>query len=462
MADGKRDRDSDTIAAIATPPGIGAIGVIRLSGPDAIEIAAALFSGQRNPLEMKGFEAAHGWIIDSNEKLDEVVITIFHAAKSYTCENMVEISCHGGPIVMQRVLDALLRKGARLAQPGEFTKRAFLAGRIDLAQAEAIAALVASETDAASRAALAGLAGELSGKIKTLRAGLVQTLADLEAGLDFSEEDIEFISREKLNERLQAALKELDELGRRSRAGKILSQGVRLVIAGRPNVGKSTLMNALLDRDRVIVTPHPGTTRDVVEDAINIKGVPARISDTAGIGEHTDEIEREGINRTRRAIESADLIILMLDGSEPLTDYDAAILAETKNRGRVVLINKIDLEQKLDRKGLKKILGSEGFLELSAKTRAGIEQLKEKIERLIWKGEISSEDALVSTLRQIELLDSSRAALQTAASIASQGLSEEFIASEIRRGIELLGQITGESVSDEVLDIIFSRFCIGK
>lgn len=457
MAVGKGNRDTDTIAAIATAPGVAGIGVVRVSGPEAIAVAAEIFQGGRDLSEMKGYEAAHGWVCQSGEKLDEVVLLLMRGPKSYTGEDMVEVSCHGGPLVLRKVLEAALDAGARMALPGEFTKRAFLSGRIDLSQAEAVSALINSRTDAGLRAALRGLSGELKEKTAALRAGLLQTLSDLEAGLDFAEEDMEFISRDKLLGDLQASVWELDKLISRAQSGKVLAEGIKLVIAGSPNAGKSTLMNALLERDRVIVNPHPGTTRDVVEELVNIGGVPVKISDTAGIREAGDEIEKQGVQRTMRAVSEADLVLLMLDGARPLSDLDRKIITETQTSARIILINKIDLEQKLKREELE-----QGFLEISAKTGKGVPELRDRIQELIWKGKVAGEDALVSSLRQLELLQQCRQNLAQAFETAKKGLSEEFISGDIRRGIELIGEISGETVSEEVLDLIFSRFCIGK
>jgi len=322
--------------------------------------------------------------------------------------------------------------------------------------------LIFAQTESAARSALRGLAGELGEKTRQLRQRLVEVLADLEAGLDFAEEEIEFISPSDLLKSLREIDFELSRLINRAQAGMILSEGINLVIAGRPNVGKSTLMNALLERDRVIVTPYPGTTRDVVEEVVNIAGVPVRLSDTAGIRREADEIEKYGVERSYQAIARADLVLLLLDGSEPLTDHDQKLLKETEDKNRLIIINKIDLAQKISEKELAGFIQGEQILKISAKTGQGIEELKRKIEEMIFTGELSGEDALVASLRQLELLRASREQIQRAIKTAQQGLSEEFIASELRRAVELLGEISGESVSEEMLEIIFSKFCIGK
>ena len=453
---------NDTITAIATPFGFSGIGIVRISGPKAIEIAEKLFQGKKSVSKMKGFEASYGWVVENEERLDEVIMLLMRAPKSYTREDMVEFHCHGGPIALNQVLSAVLKAGARLALPGEFTKRAFLSGRIDLSQAEAVINLISAQTQTALRASLRGLAGEMKNKINSLRQILVEILAEIEAGLDFSEEEIEFISKEKLLSELDRVLQELTQIIEKAKTGRILSQGLKIVIAGKPNVGKSTLMNALLNRDRVIVTPYPGTTRDVVEEMINLSGAPVRISDTAGIRENTDAIEKEGVARSKKAISEADLVLLLLDGSEQMDELDHNLLNQTKPYPRLVLLNKIDLDQKLSEKKLKKELEKENFIKISAKQGIGLDTLQEKIKDLLLAGKVSAEDALTASLRQIELLNQSYTALAQAKSSAQENLSEEFIASSIRTSIEFLGKISGETISEEILNLIFSKFCIGK
>jgi len=453
---------NDTITAIATPFGFSGIGIVRISGPKAIEIAEKLFQGKKSVSAMKGFEASYGWVVENEEKLDEVIMLLMRAPKSYTREDIVEFHCHGGPLALNRVLSAVLKAGAKLAEPGEFTKRAFLSGRIDLSQAEAVMNLISAQTQTALRASVRGLAGEMKNKISTLRQILIEILAEIEAGLDFSEEEIEFISKEKLLSELDKVLEQLNQILERAKAGRILSEGIKIVIAGKPNVGKSTLMNALLKQDRVIVTPYPGTTRDVVEEMINLNGVPVRISDTAGIRENTDVIEKEGVARSKKAISEADLVLLILDASEQMDELDHNLINQTQPYPRLVLLNKIDLVRKLSEKELKKKLGPEGFIKISAKQGFGLEALQEKITEMILGGKISGEEALIANIRQIELLNQCYDALAQAKSSAQENLSEEFIASSIRRAIEFLGEISGETISEQVLNLIFSKFCIGK
>jgi len=461
MVKGTGDKDSDTIAGIATPPGIGGIGIVRMSGPDALRIADSIFEGKKKPSELKGFQAIYGWITDGEQRLDEAIVLVMRGPRSYTREDVVELQCHGGPVVLRQILDAVLKKGARLAEPGEFTRRAFLSGRIDLSQAEAVASLVFSQTSGSARAALRGLSGELGKKIKGVREVLMKLVADLEAGLDFAEEDIEFVRREDVERELKDILLRISGLIRGARAGMILSEGVKLVIAGKPNAGKSTLMNALLERDRVIVTPYPGTTRDVVEEVINLDGVLVRLSDTAGIREDAGEIEKEGVARSWRAIQEADLILLMFDGSERISEYDRRLIEETKNLKRLILVNKIDLKIELNLRELEALSGSE-VLEISAREGTGLDRLRKRIQEMIWEGDLSGEDALVSSARQLELLKRVKDGIEDALNAHKENLSEEFIVAELRKALNVLAEISGEIISDEILDMIFSRFCIGK
>jgi len=461
MVKGTGDKDSDTIAGIATPPGIGGIGIVRMSGPDALRIADSIFEGKKKPSELKGFQAVYGWITDGEQRLDEAIVLVMRGPRSYTREDVVELQCHGGPVVLRQILDAVLKKGARLAEPGEFTRRAFLSGRIDLSQAEAVASLVFSQTSGSARAALRGLSGELGKKIKGVREVLMKLVADLEAGLDFAEEDIEFVRREDVERELKDILLRISGLIRGARAGMILSEGVKLVIAGKPNAGKSTLMNALLERDRVIVTPYPGTTRDVVEEVINLDGVLVRLSDTAGIREDAGEIEKEGVARSWRAIQEADLILLMFDGSERISEYDRRLIEETKNLKRLILVNKIDLKIELNLRELEALSGSE-VLEISAREGTGLDRLRKRIQEMIWEGDLSGEDALVSSARQLELLKRVKDGIEDALNAHKENLSEEFIVAELRKALNVLAEISGEIISDEILDMIFSRFCIGK
>jgi tRNA modification GTPase len=456
-------KPEDTIAAVATPPGRGGIGIIRISGPDAIRIACEIFRGERRPEEAPGYSLLYGWAVDGEENLDEVLLLIMRAPKSYTREDVVEFHCHGGPVPLRRVLEAALRSGARLADPGEFTKRAFLKGRIDLSEAEAVADLIFSMTEASARAALGQLSGALAKDVKRSRDELMKILADLEAGIDFVEEDIEFITRKELRDRLEKHASLIEKRIREGSRGRIIREGIGAVIAGRPNVGKSTLMNALLREDRVIVTPHPGTTRDIVEEALDLEGVTVRLSDTAGVREELGEVEREGVTRSLRALEQSDLILAMLDSSEPLTNEDRLLVERVSGRPHLILLNKSDLEQKLNEKDLAEVMPSSQVLHISALKGEGLDELKSRIVEMVWGEKVSSsEPPMVTNLRHLEALSRAKESIRQALAALEQNLSEEFISADLRGAIQALGEITGESITEEILEGIFSRFCIGK
>jgi tRNA modification GTPase len=455
-------QDHDTIAAIATAPGRGAIGIIRISGPDALEVAGRLFKGDRNPADMPGFSLARGWIEHDGERLDEVLALVMRAPRSYTREDVVEFHCHGGAVPLKRVLAAVIGEGARPAAPGEFTKRAFLSGRMDLAQAEAVADIIAGETEAAARAAAVQLAGELSKRLRKIRRVLVEILARLEAGIDFSdEEDVVAIEPEEFMERLERAGAGLAELIDQAGRGARLRDGARVVIAGRPNVGKSTLMNRLLRSERVIVTESPGATRDVVEDLIEIEGIPVRLFDTAGIREQAKEIEMMGVEKARATLENADLVLLLVDGSEPLSDDDRE-LANSTSPALILVINKCDLETVVEEGKVKELATGAPVLKMSALTGEGVEDLERAIARALIGGEASMETPAVTNARHADVLRRAGEAIKRAMSAREEGLSDEFAASDLRLGLDALGEITGETATDEILDIIFSRFCIGK
>jgi tRNA modification GTPase len=455
-------QDHDTIAAIATAPGRGAIGVIRVSGPDALEVAGRLFRGDRDPADMPGFSVSRGWIEHNGERLDEVLCLVMRAPRSYTREDVVEFHCHGGAVPLRRVLAAVIGEGARPAAPGEFTRRAFLSGRIDLAQAEAVADIIAGRTEAAARAASVQLAGGLSKSIREIRRGLVELLARLEAGIDFSdEEDVVAVEPEEFVERLESAKAGLAELIDQAGRGARLRDGARVVIAGRPNVGKSTLMNRLLRSERVIVTDTPGATRDVVEDLVEFAGIPVRLFDTAGIRERADEVEKMGVEKARAALENADLALLLVDGSEPLTDDDRE-LADTLSPPAILVVNKCDLETVVIEGEVKALDPGAPLKRVSALTGEGVEDLEAAAAEALIGGAASVEPPAVTNVRHADLLRRAEDAIKRAISARQEGLSDEFAASDLRIGIDALGEITGETATDEVLDIIFSRFCIGK
>ncbi|HIE50611.1 MAG TPA: tRNA uridine-5-carboxymethylaminomethyl(34) synthesis GTPase MnmE [Armatimonadetes bacterium] len=454
--------DEDTIVAISTPPGRGAMGIIRLSGPQATAVADALFRGRGRPSEFPSHTVHFGRLVDGEEVVDEVLLTVFRAPHSYTGEDVVEISCHGSPVVLRRVLYLAVRQGARLAEPGEFTKRAFLNGKMDLAQAEAVMDVVCAQTELSARAAMSQLEGHLSRRVEELRQQLIDFLAHLEAALDFTDEDIEIISPTEQRQRAEALLGELRRLAASAEKGKVLREGVTTVIAGRPNVGKSSLMNLLLREDRVIVTPVPGTTRDVVEDLVNIRGLPLRLLDTAGLRPTEDLVEREGVSRTQTWLERADLVLLVLDRSEPLQAEDRLALTAVAGRPTVVVLNKSDLPPRLETQEVARRLPQAPQVLLSALTGAGLSELEAAIERLVWEGGVEPGDVLVTNVRHQRALEEAAEYMERVLETLAVGYSEELVAVDLRGALRCVGEIVGETLTEDIIHRIFSTFCIGK
>jgi tRNA modification GTPase len=451
----------DTIAAVATPLGEGGLAVIRISGPAALAVAAAVFqpAGRRAaPLtEVPSHTVHYGHIVREGQRLDEVLLTVLRAPRTFTREDTAEISCHGGALVTRMVLAAVLAAGARLAEPGEFTQRAFLNGRLDLTQAEAVADLIHARTELAVDAAHEQLAGKLAGRIRTVRDDLMNALAHIEAHIDFPDEDIAPDTHAALLGRLDRARDVMRELLRTAREGQILRRGLRAAIVGRPNAGKSSLLNQLLGRERAIVSPVAGTTRDTVEETANIRGIPVVFVDTAGLRETADAVEAEGVKRSRAALESAELILHVLDQSAPLGPDEAALADELAGRPRLVVLNKHDLESRLQLPA-----GWEG-IPVSCTTGAGIEPLKEAIERLVWSGAIAGEPhQLTVNARHAEALRRAVLALGRAQDTLATGESLELVAFELRAGVQAVGEIVGATASDDLLDSIFRQFCLGK
>lgn len=452
----------DTIAAISTPLGEGGLAVVRLSGLNALPLAAKIFrpaGGQSEcPTAASSHSLHYGHIWLGDRLIDEVMLAVLRAPRTFTREDMVEISCHGGLLPAKLVLDATLAAGARLASPGEFTKRAFLNGRIDLAQAEAVADLIHSKTELALAAANEQLAGKLSKRIEQLRDALVQTVAHIEAHIDFPDEDITPDTREKLVERLDGAVAFMEELLRTATEGQILRRGIRAAIIGRPNAGKSSLLNLLLGHDRAIVSPIAGTTRDTIEETANIRGIPVIFVDTAGLREATDQIEQEGIRRSRSSIQAAELILQLLDGAEPIHPEDEKWLAEFGGKKRIVVINKSDLPQKL--------VVPESIpqvVRISCATGEGLESLKDAIEGLVWGGTIKAETAqLAINSRHQEALARGRRHTVEAVNALRRNDSLELIAMDLRIAMNTVGEIVGKTTTEDLLDSIFSQFCLGK
>ncbi len=443
----------DTIAAIATPLGRGGVGIVRLSGAEAGEIGARLFD---RPLRDR--RLVHGRIIDpaDGSLIDQALAVLMRAPRTYTREDVVELQCHGGPIVLRRVLAAALALGARSAEPGEFTLRAFLSGRLDLAQAEAVAATISAQTDAAQRLAAAGLEGDLSRRLREPRAALVRILAYISARADFPDEDV---PAEDLRPRLAAVRQALAQLAAGAATGAVYREGVRTAIIGRPNVGKSSLLNRLVRRERAIVTDIPGTTRDVIEETVSIDGVPLVLIDTAGINETTDPVERLGIERSRAALAQADLVLLVLDGSVPLTSDDLALVEAARARRAIAVVNKSDLPP----------AAGAGTLPLptvhvSARTGEGTEALVAAILACLSDDglALAIDHAVTATSRQVDALRRALAGVDDALATASGAAPEDMIGAGVREAVVALGEITGDTVTEDLLDAIFSEFCIGK
>jgi len=453
----------DTIAAIATPLGEGGLAVIRISGPGALAVADRCFAPAGKASVKPSAAATHtlhfGHIVRQGRPIDEVLLSVMRPPHTFTREEVVEITCHGGILPAKMVLDAVLASGARLAEPGEFTRRAFLNGRIDLAQAEAVADLIHSRTELALRAANEQLAGKLSQRINQLRDGMVETLAHIEAHIDFPEEDIAPDTKDQLLARLDHAVAGMDELLRTANEGQILRRGIRAAIVGRPNAGKSSLLNQLLGRDRAIVSPIPGTTRDTIEETANIRGLPVVFIDTAGLREARDEIEIEGVRRSRQSLQQAELVLHVLDASEPITEADRKYLDEVSGKRRILVCNKRDLPARLELpSGL-----TSPVVEVSCLTGEGIEALKDAIKEMIWSGEIKAEmlQVMINSRHQ-EALNRARAATLRTLAALREDQTLELVALDLRIAVNAIGEIVGKTSTEDLLDMIFSRFCIGK
>jgi len=456
----------DTIAAIATPPGTGSIGIIRVSGPRSRDIASLIFRPSNKTEGFNSHRLYHGDIIspDTGRVIDEVLISFMMKPHSYTGEDILEINCHGSTFILQSVLSLVIKAGARLAEPGEFTKRAFLNNRIDLSQAEAVAETIMAQTDRALDLAVSHLKGDLAGKIETVRIAIIDILAILETSIDFSDEDVEFGNPPSAARDIEAIIGDLTELASTYGEGKIYRDGINAVIAGRPNVGKSSLLNRLLGEKRAIVTAMPGTTRDFIEEIIPIKGVPVRLTDTAGIREPQNIIEKEGVNLVWEKLSQADVVIVVIDGSERLTREDIEIIEKCKAKKFFLVINKADLPHVIDKKELASLAPDVmPPIWISAKHGEGIPALKDAIHSLALNGaDCGHTLTIVSNIRHKMAIEKTRDLLSKARDGILQGLSPEFPAFDIRQALESLGEIAGETVTEEVLDRIFATFCIGK
>ncbi|MBO2531286.1 tRNA modification GTPase [Planifilum fulgidum] len=457
--------ENDTIAAISTPVGEGGIAVIRVSGPEAVEVVDRVYKGKRSLTEVDTHTVHYGHILhpETKEVLDEVLVTVMRAPRTFTREDVVEVSCHGGVVPVQKVLEALLTAGARLAEPGEFTKRAFLNGRIDLSQAEAVIDLIRSKTDRAARVAMDQARGRLSRLIRKLRQEILETLAHLAVNVDYPEYDAEELTAKTLLSRCRQIEGEILRLLETARQGKILRDGIATVIVGRPNVGKSSLLNALSQENKAIVTDIPGTTRDVIEEYVNVRGIPLRLVDTAGIRETEDVVERIGVERSRRALEQADLVLLVLNYAEPLTEDDRKLLEAVRSHTAIVVVNKTDLERRIDLEEVRRLIGDTPLVTLSLKEERGLDRLEEAIGELFFAGKVEGTEATyVSNVRHIHLLERALGNVRDAIAGIEGNIPLDMVEIDLKNAWQHLGEIIGEAVSEDLIDQIFSQFCLGK
>lgn len=458
--------DFDTITSISTPMGEGAIGIVRLSGPQAIEIGDTLYKGKKKLSEVDTHTINYGHIIDpeTNETVEEVMISVLRAPKTFTREDIIEINCHGGILTINRILELTMTYGARMAEPGEYTKRAFLNGRIDLSQAEAVMDFIRSKTDRASKVAMNQIEGRLSDLIKKQRQSILEILAQVEVNIDYPEyDDVEDATTEFLLEQSKNIKEEINRLLETGTQGKIMREGLSTVIVGRPNVGKSSMLNNLIQDNKAIVTEVAGTTRDVLEEYVNVRGVPLRLVDTAGIRDTEDIVEKIGVERSRKALSEADLILFVLNNNKPLTEDDQTLYEVVKNEDVIVIINKTDLEPRLDIDEVKEMIGDMPLIQTSMLKQEGIDELEIQIRDLFFGGEVQNQDmTYVSNSRHISLLKQARHSIQDAIDAAESGVPMDMVQIDLTRTWEILGEIIGESASDELIDQLFSQFCLGK
>ncbi|MEG0774850.1 tRNA uridine-5-carboxymethylaminomethyl(34) synthesis GTPase MnmE [Clostridium sp.] len=457
-------KDFDTIAAIATSLGEGGIAIIRVSGDKALSIVSKIFKGKNGKSldDIKPYTMRYGYIVDeNNEHIDEVIVSFMKGPRSFTAEDTVEVNCHGGVVATNKILNEVIKNGARVAEPGEFTKRAFLNGRIDLSQAEAVIDIIRAKTELSMKSALVQSEGGISKEIRKLRDTLLSTIAHIEATVDYPEDDLEEVTAEAAVSELKDIKDNIENLINTSDEGKILREGLSTVIVGKPNVGKSSLLNALIRENRAIVTDIPGTTRDVIEEYINISGVPIKIVDTAGIRETDDVVEKIGVERSKGKIDEADLVLLILDSSRSLDDEDREIIEHIKEKKYIILLNKSDLDGKIDKDDLK-ALNSKYILEISAKTGEGLKEVKNIIKDLFFKGEIDTNNIIITNTRHKEALFRSMESIESAIDTLINTFAIDLASIDIRNAWTYLGEITGDSLEENIIDKIFKEFCLGK
>ena len=458
--------DFDTITSISTPMGEGAIGIVRLSGPEAVEIGDKLYKGKKKLKDVPSHTINYGHIIDpeTDEVVEEVMISVLRAPKTFTREDIIEINCHGGILTINSILELTMTHGARMAEPGEYTKRAFLNGRIDLSQAEAVMDFIRSKTDRASKVAMNQIEGRLSDLIKQQRQSILEILAQVEVNIDYPEyDDVEDATTEFLLAQSKKIKNEIDQLLETGTQGKIMREGLSTVIVGKPNVGKSSMLNNLIQDNKAIVTEVAGTTRDVLEEYVNVRGVPLRLVDTAGIRDTEDIVEKIGVERSRKALSEADLILFVLNNNEPLTEEDRTLYEVIKNEDAIVIVNKTDLDRRLDIEEVKTMIGDTPLIQTSMLKQEGVDELELQIRDLFFGGEVQNQDmTYVSNSRHISLLKQARQTIQDAIDAAEAGIPMDMVQIDLTRTWELLGEIIGESASDELINQLFSQFCLGK
>ena len=454
-----------TIVSISTAPGIGGIGIIRMSGENTFKILDKIFK-QKNPKnidEIPGYTIKYGHIVDGEKNIDEVLVSFFKAPKSYTTEDMCEINSHGGTVVMRRILDLCLKNGAELAEPGEFTKRAFLGGRIDLSQAESIIDIINAKSDREAKEGIKQLEGFLSERINEIKNSLLEIMTNIEVSIDYPEYDTPEVTNNEILETINTSKEKLEELKKSFDNGKIIKQGIKTVIIGKPNAGKSSLLNAILKEDRAIVTEIEGTTRDTIEEFVTINGIPLNLIDTAGIREAKDEVEMIGIEKSKRLAEDADLIIAIFDSSKDFTKEDLDILEIAKNKKTIIILNKIDLEQKITLENPKLEIFNKKIINMSTKNKIGLESLFEKITDMFNLDEINLDnDIVITNERHKNLISKAIDNLNKAESIIKNGMPIDIIAISLKDTLSNLGAITGEEAGEEIINEIFKRFCLGK
>lgn len=457
--------DTDTIAAISTALGEGGISVIRVSGEDVFSIVGKVYQGKKKLADVDSHTVHYGHVIhpQTKETIDEVLVTVMRAPRTFTREDTIEISCHGGLVPVQKTLEALLLAGARLAEPGEFTKRAFLNGRIDLSQAEAVIDLIRSKTDQAAKIAIQQAEGRLSRQIRQLRHEILETLAHLAVNVDYPEYDAETMTKRLLMERCMSIQSSLDRLLQTAKQGKIMREGLATAIVGRPNVGKSSLLNALIQENKAIVTDIPGTTRDVLEEYVNIRGIPLRLLDTAGIRQTEDVVEKIGVERSEEALKSADLLLIVINYAEPLQNEDRRLLALSQDMTAIIIVNKTDLPQKCDLNEVQALIGDTPMVTTSLKKEQGIEQLEEAVAEQFFAGQIEAQDATyVSNARHISLLEQAKKHVQEVMIGIESGIPLDLVEIDLKNAWQNLGEVIGEAVAEDLIDQIFSQFCLGK